>query len=240
LLAKSTLNGRRPVRTRDSFNNPTIVAIERLDDGPVVALQTGTHTLVSDGFLTHNSTLYKISKFALARKLAMGTNDWKTYTPAVAQGFIDGFESAYPGVPHYQARAIAYAEERGYSTCLTGFKRPIDEWNAWKVDEETGRRYRLRGSCERKAINTPIQASAGGILKRALVALYERWNAAGALDRVVRIVGQTYDEIIVECDPTVRTAVERDMKELMEGAAPELRVPLVAEGGYGPSWSDAK
>ncbi len=196
----------------------------------------------SDAKITNFSTLYKISKFSLARKLAMGTNDWDTYTPAVAQGFIDGFEAAYEGVPRYQQRAIDYAMEHNYSTCLTGFKRPITEWNDWGYDKDTGRRYRLRGSCERKAINTPIQASAGGILKRSLVGLYERWTTGSTpmLGQHVNIVGQTYDEIIVECHPSVRGAVMADMKHIMEGAAPELRVPLVAEGGYGPSWSDAK
>lgn len=193
-----------------------------------------------DAKITNFSTIYKISKWSLARKLAMGTNDWTTYTPDVSQGFIDGFESAYPGVPRYQERAIRYAEEHDYATCLTGFKRKIDEWNGWGYNKDTGRRFKLRGSCERKAINTPIQASAGGILKRSLIGLYERWQSAGLLGQSVRIQGQVYDEIIVECLPEVRERVFADMKEVMESSAPELRVPIVAEGGYGDSWSSAK
>ena len=208
----------------------------------------GDNAQRKDAKVTNFSTVYRISAQALARKLALGSNDFETYNKQVAQNFIDSFYDTYPKVTKYHSRAISYAEDNLFATSLTGFKRPIKGWNSFKTDEETGRRYSLRGSCERKAVNSPIQASAGGILKRALVGMYERWGAnrdkcnplGPWLGEHVAIMGQTYDEIIVECTPEVLEFVRADMKSIMEGAAPELRVPLVAEGGVGPSWSEAK
>lgn len=195
-----------------------------------------------DSKITNFSTIYDISANALALKLSMGTNNWESYNKAVAQGFIDGFFAKYKGVKRYHGRAVDYAKEHNYATSLTGFKRPITRWNERKRDEETGRSYSLYGYCCRQAINTPIQASAGGILKRALVGLYQRWsdNPKLQLRRDVAIVGQTYDEIIVTNRVEVGELVRADMKRIMEGAAPELRVPLSVDGGSGQSWSDAK
>lgn len=202
-----------------------------------------------DAKITNFSTIYAISAPSLARKLAMGTNDWTSYTKDVAQGFIDGFFDTYPLVKRYHERAVEYARDHQHATSLTGFKRPITAWRERRRDPDTGRSYSLYGYCCRQAINTPIQASAGGILKRALVGLYERWyrpadetvNAARPLlGYNVNIVGQTYDEIIVTNRVEVGEVVRADMKRIMEGAAPELRVPLSVDGGSGPNWSEAK
>jgi phage terminase large subunit-like protein len=35
-----------------------VISIEKLEDGPVIALQTSTKTLIADGFLGHNCTIY--------------------------------------------------------------------------------------------------------------------------------------------------------------------------------------
>jgi DNA polymerase I-like protein with 3'-5' exonuclease and polymerase domains len=213
---------------------------ERTRLGMEVRSGSGMKVQRGDAKITNFSTIYDISPNALARKLSLGTNDWETYTPDVAAGFIEGFFDAYPKVRRYHERSVAYAQEHGYATCLTGFKRPITGWNERRKDPKSGRSYSRYGTCKRQAINTPIQASAGGILKRALVGLYERWDAEGLLNTQVRMQGQVYDEIIVECRPEVVERVSADIKEIMEGAAPELRVPIVAEGGVGSDWSSAK
>lgn len=207
-----------------------------------LAMQANSAVVVQrgDSKITNFATIYRISAPSLARKLQMGTNDFITYTDTVAQGFIDGFNNEYTKVPVYHERAIAYAQDRQYATTLTGFKRPITRWNERKFSKKYGRSISMYGYCCRQAINTPIQGSAGGILKRALVGLYETWKERGELERDVCIMGQTYDEIIVCCTPEMQGSVERTMKLVMEGAAPELRVPLVVEGGSGPNWSAAK
>lgn len=203
-------------------------------------VKMGAHVQRGDAKITNFSTLYLISKYSLASKLAMGTNDFESYTPAVAQGYINAFFEAYPKVLDYHERAANFARERGYATSLTGFKRPIAGWNERRLDKETGQSYSRFGECKRMAVNVPIQASAGGILKRALVALYEQWSASGLLGTTVRIQAQVYDEVVVECAPEHVERVSTDIQRAMEGAAPELRVPIVAEGGAGQNWSEAK
>lgn len=177
------------------------------------------------------SSMYRISAKRLAIKLSLGTNDWTSHTKASAQDSLDALWELYPGVPAYWDAAIAYAKEHGYATTLTGFKRPLRKWgkdDAWHT-----------GTC---AVNTPIQGSAGGILKMAIVELYELWEARGWLETSVNLVGTTYDEIIVEARPEVRETVEADMERIMVGVGKTLglRVPLAVEGGYGENWSDAK
>lgn len=180
------------------------------------------------------STIYRITAPRLATKLSMATNDWGI-TPATAQGYIDGFFQAYPGVVEMHAEFIDAARRNGYAETLTGFKRPLTEW--------TGRR---RWGTENQAINTPIQGSAGGIMKRAQAKLYEVWVERGWLvpgdpgASVVRILSQVHDELIVECRADLAHAVNRDMEVAMETAAPELRVPLTSSGGIGPTWAAAK
>ena len=181
---------------------------------------------------TNFSVLYEIWARTLAERMALYANDFERYNEVVAQGFIDGFFRAYPLVGDMQDSMAEAAEHLGYAETITGFKRPIREW---------GTRYE-RGKSRRKAINTPIQGSAGCILKLALVGLYERWTRLGVLPNHVRIVGQTYDEIIVQNRAGHGEKVRAAMKEVMEGVgvALGLRVPLVATGGSGPNWSAAK
>ena len=177
------------------------------------------------------SSLYRISAKRLATKMSLGTNDWTSHTKASAQDALDALWELHPGVPAYWDAAIAYAREHGYAPTITGFKRPLRKWGR---DDEWH-----TGTC---AVNTPIQGSAGGILKMALAELFELWQDSGMLERDVNIVGQTYDEVIVECRPEVRETVMADMERAMVGVGKSLglRVPLAVEGGYGESWSEAK
>jgi DNA polymerase I-like protein with 3'-5' exonuclease and polymerase domains len=179
---------------------------------------------------TNFSVCYRISAPALARKIAMATNDY-TYTAQRAQGFIDGFYDAYPGVAQMHEEFIIAAERAGYAETITGFKRPLTEW-----------RGRVRWSTENEAINTPIQGSAGGLIKLAMSNLWTKWNAEGILGGSVRFVAQVHDEVIVECRAELAERVDADMAAAMAAVGPMvgLRVPLDSSGGIGDSWADAK
>lgn len=185
-----------------------------------------------DAKTTVLSTMYRVQKRRLALRQALAANDWTgRINQDTAQASIDAFFDTYPGVADYHERAIQAAKLKGYAATITGFKRPLRKWgrdDAWG----TGNR----------AINTPIQGSAGGILKMALTELYGKWLNSGKLGITVNLVGTTYDEICVECVDAVVSEVEADMKAAMVavGNALKLRVPLAVEGGHGASWSDAK
>ena len=49
---------------------------------------------------------------------------------------------------------------------------------------------------------------------------------------------QVHDEIVIDLVPAEREAVERIVREQMEGAA-ALSVPLVVDIGVGKSWLEA-
>ena len=53
-----------------------------------------------------------------------------------------------------------------------------------------------------------------------------------------RLILQVHDEIVVDLVPTEREAVERIVREQMEGAA-KLSIPLVVDIGIGKNWLEA-
>jgi len=174
------------------------------------------------------STIYRISKRSLAAKISFATG--KPYPVDQAGRDIEGFFETYAGVARYHRAAIKFAEERGYVRLLNGFHIPIH--GSWQG--------RKRWATENQVINYPIQGGAGVILKRALAALYKQWRDAGVLGERANIAMQTYDEIgaLVRDDYVDQAFVE--MKAAMEGAAPELIVPVIAEGGVGLTYAEAK
>ena len=85
-------------------------------------------------------------------------------------------------------------------------------------------------------MNTPIQGTAADIIKIAMnrvsKALEERLPSA-------KLVMQVHDELICECNIEDKDLCAEILKSEMEAAA-KLRVPLLAEVGFGKDWLEAK
>ncbi len=176
------------------------------------------------------SILYEITPRTLARKLSLATDDW-SITSDDAQRLIDGIYEAYPRLRDMQDRLAELGRQQGYAKTLTGFRRPIPE-SAWRGPEWKVAHTR------RVAINTVIQGSAGGIMKRIMRALYEK--CPGGCGSHGRILAQVHDELLVEVPEEFAEMVNTDLARTMASAAPELLVPLDSSGGIGKSWSEAK
>jgi DNA polymerase-1 len=88
---------------------------------------------------------------------------------------------------------------------------------------------------ERNAINAPIQGSAADIMKLAMIEIRRRLRAEGLQSKMIL---QVHDEVIVDLIASERQAVERIVRESMEGVA-QLRVPLISEMGVGQNWLEA-
>ena len=93
----------------------------------------------------------------------------------------------------------------------------------------------VRGYAERNAINAPIQGSAADIIKVAMIRVARRMKQEGVKSRMIL---QVHDEL--------NFSVPRDEKELMQRlvleemqAAVTLRVPLIADAGWGSNWLEA-
>lgn len=165
------------------------------------------------------STIYGQGALALAQMLGVTRKD--------AQEYIDRYFEAYAGVRTFLDEAIARADETGFATTLLGRKRIIPELRSRSPMD--------RGFGERVAQNTPIQGSAADICKLAMLKIAARLPAVSPRGRLVL---QVHDELLFECPTEDAAAVAQLAKEEMERVV-ELRVPLVADVGVGPSWGVA-
>lgn len=177
---------------------------------------------------TNFSTIYRISAPSLAVKM-------KVPVPA-AEASIEAFFNRFRSVAGYHEAAIAYAEKYGYARTIDGFKRFLDV--APKYNFRT-RKKEMPWMVQNKALNTPIQGSAAGLAKIAMIAMWRRWQNSGDYGVRVNLAGQEHDAIIVEAREEFAAEASAHMEVDMVNAM-SLRVPIVAEGGTGPSWGEAK
>ncbi len=163
--------------------------------------------------------IYGISAFGLAQRLDISRTE--------AKELIEGYFRTYPKVKAYMDSAIKKARETGYVTTAFGRRRilrDIDSRNAV-----------ARGVAERNAINAPIQGSAADIMKLAMIEIARRFKEEGIRSKMIL---QVHDEVIVDMLAEERSAVERIVRESMEGVA-QLSVPLISEAGVAENWREA-
>lgn len=177
---------------------------------------------------TNFSTIYRISAASLAVKMHVTIRE--------AEIAIEAFYRRFDHVRDYHDAAIGYAAAHGFARTLDGFKRFLDTTPKWDYRSKS---RGLAWSVANEAINTPIQGSAAGICKVAMIKLWRRWTAMGVYGTRVNLAGQEHDAIIAEAREDFALEADAHMKLDMESAA-VLRVPLIADGGRGPSWAEAK
>jgi DNA polymerase I-like protein with 3'-5' exonuclease and polymerase domains len=117
-----------------------------------------------------------------------------------AQDFITRYFKAYPQVKNTLDKLGLMAVTRRYSETPLGRKRyfkPADSMSAQK-------------SLERKGRNSPIQATCGDILKRAIQLLSENLKGYD-----VGIVNLVHDEIVVECRDDLVKDVSKVVNDCM-------------------------
>jgi DNA polymerase-1 len=163
---------------------------------------------------------YGMEAYGLAQRLDVPTDQ--------AREILDAYFASFPKVREFMERTVAEARARGYTTTILGRRRPISELASDNV--------RIRQMGERMAQNAPVQGSAADIFKVSMVRLDSALRDAGLASRMVLTV---HDELVLEVPEDERAEAERLTRTVMEHAV-ELRVPLVVEVGYGPTWADAK
>lgn len=163
--------------------------------------------------------LYGISAFGLAERLDIPRNE--------AKMLIDGYFNTFPGVRDYIDRSVAQARERGYVTTLNGRRRMLPDINS--------RNAVVRSFSERNAVNAPIQGTAADIIKRAMVAIYRRFQSEGIQSKMIL---QVHDELNFDVIPSELERVQRIVIEEMEGAY-QGRVRLTASHAAASNWLDA-
>ena len=163
--------------------------------------------------------IYGITVFGLAERLDISRDE--------AKMLIDGYFKTFPQVHDYMEQAKQTARQQGYVTTLFGRRRYLPDINSGNAT--------VRGFAERNAINAPIQGTAADIIKVAMIRIHERFQREAIRSKMML---QVHDELNFSVYPEEKEQVERIVLEEMQGAI-DLRVPLVADSGFGQNWLEA-
>ena len=163
--------------------------------------------------------IYGITIFGLAERLDISRDE--------AKQLIDGYFETYPKVKEYMETAKETARKNGYVETLFKRRRYLADINS--------RNATVRGFAERNAINAPIQGTAADIIKVAMINIYNRFNNEGIHSKMIL---QVHDELNFSVYPDEKEKVEKIVLEEMQGAF-SMKVPLVADCGWGKNWLEA-
>jgi DNA polymerase I len=146
--------------------------------------------------------------------------------------------STFPGVRRYIENAHAAILNNPHKTqTITGRFRHLPE--------AASPRRSQQAAAQRRAVNTPIQGSAGDLVKFAMLSIdVDPLLGNRAIDGGVygvRMVLQVHDELIFEVPEEFSEPAAHLIKERMEDAGGiNMNVPLEVAGGYGKNWREAK
>lgn len=163
--------------------------------------------------------IYGITTYGLAQRMDISNGE--------ARDLIDGYFLTFPRVEAYMEQAKETARKQGYAETIFHRRRYLPDINSHNAT--------VRGFAERNAINAPIQGSEADIIKVAMVRIHRRFKAEGIRSKMIL---QVHDELNFSVFPDEKERVERIVIEEMQGAY-KLRVPLVADAGWGKNWLEA-
>ena len=165
------------------------------------------------------AVIYGQTEFALARNLKIDRKE--------AGRYIAAFFERYAGVARYLDEVVTDARKSGVVHTLFGRRRLVNDLNSSN--------FNLRMAAERVARNTPIQGTSADILKIAMVRIAAKLRDEKFRARMLLTV---HDELVFEAPTEEKSALETMVRDSMQHAA-NLKVPLLVEAGWGPSWGKA-
>jgi DNA polymerase-1 len=182
--------------------------------GPMA--QTGEHRRAAKAI--NFGIIYGLSAFGLAQQLGIEQRE--------AAQFIAAYFARYRGVKEYLDRVLVETRKSGETRTLFGRMRPIPEITSPQVQ--------LRNFAERTALNSPLQGTAADLIKLAMIAIAKRLKKEKLRAQMIL---QVHDELVFEAPPKEQKALEKLVREEMEGVY-KLEVPLAVEICTGPNWRD--
>lgn len=163
--------------------------------------------------------IYGITTFGLAQRMDIPNNE--------AKELIQDYFKTFPKVQAYMEEAKATARTKGYASTLFNRRRYLTDINSKNAT--------VRGFAERNAINAPIQGTEADIIKLAMVRIWKRFKAEHIRSKMIL---QVHDELNFSVYPDEKEKVQQIVMEEMQGAY-KLRVPLIADAGWGKNWLEA-
>ena len=137
-----------------------------------------------------------------------------------AKDLIQRYFKKFKRVGEYIQSAPEEARARGYAETLFGRRRVVEELSS--------SRFWTKKFGERAAVNSPVQGTAGDIVKIAMVRLQESVYSSMLL--------QIHDEILFECPQELLEEETSYIKNIMENVV-LWKVPLKVRIASGPNWS---
>lgn len=163
--------------------------------------------------------IYGISVFGLAERMNVNRFEAKT--------LIDNYFETYKGVADYIEKCKQEAKLNGYVETIFKRKRYLPDINSHNAV--------VRGYAERNAVNAPIQGSAADIIKVAMINIYRRMKEQHMRSTMIL---QVHDELNFNVLPEEKEALQALVVEEMQQAF-KMKVPLVADYGWGANWLEA-
>jgi DNA polymerase-1 len=159
--------------------------------------------------------IYGMSAYGLAKQVDVEMRE--------AASMIRAYFERYAGVAKLREEVLKAARETGVVHTLFGRVR--------RIPEIRNRNRVVREAAERAAFNTPIQGSAADLMKRAMLKVFEAFEARDD----AHLIMQVHDELVLEAREDVAEDVAQELKGLMEEAF-ALNVPLVVDTKVSRSW----
>ncbi|MFO0107373.1 MAG: DNA polymerase I [Burkholderiales bacterium] len=163
--------------------------------------------------------IYGMSAFGLAKALSIDNT--------AAKNYITRYFERFAGVKHYMDATREQAKALGYVETVFGRRLVLPE-----INSPNGPR---RAGAERAAINAPMQGTAADLIKLSMVAVQKALDEQG---KATKVIMQVHDELVFEVPESEVEWVRTEVPRLMAGVA-DLKVPLLAEVGFGPNWEQA-
>ena len=163
--------------------------------------------------------IYGISVFGLAERMNVDRRE--------AKQLIDNYFETYSGVRDYIERCKEEAKKNGYVETIFNRKRFLPDINSHNAV--------VRGYAERNAVNAPIQGSAADIIKVAMVNIYHTMKANKMRSTMIL---QVHDELNFSIVPEEKEQMLSLVLNEMQNAF-AMKVPLVADYGWGNNWLEA-
>ena len=163
--------------------------------------------------------IYGISAWGLAEGLGIDRKE--------AKALIDGYFESFPQVKEFIDRQVELVREKGYAETMYHRRRYLPDINSGNGT--------VRAFAERNAVNAPIQGTAADIMKLAMVRVHNRMKAEGLQSKLIL---QVHDELNFTVVPSEKQQLESIVLEEMQNVC-TLRVPLIADAGWGKNWLEA-
>ena len=166
--------------------------------------------------------IYGLTPHGLFNQMSQeGLEDWDE---KACERFIKEYYQLRPELETWQNQTRAFAGKHGYVSDMFGRLRYIPEMLC------PVKRYRSAG--ERQAINMPIQSTAQGILKTAMVRMHQ-----ANYHHPYAWLLQIHDELMFEVEAVHAVQFVEWAEQIMESAV-KLSVPINVEAKMGTNWGE--